>query len=87
QTLNPAASIVPVTVMHASASRCASMGSAIAGAIRAWGKDVLIVVSSDMNHYEPEATTREKDALAIEEILALEPGRLLEVASREDITM
>ena len=87
QTLNPAASIVPVTVMHASPAGCVAMGKAIARAVKAWGKDVLIVVSSDMNHYEPEATTREKDALAIEEILALEPGRLLEVASREDITM
>ena len=87
QTLNPKASIVPVTVMHASASGCVAMGKAIARAVKAWGKDVLIVVSSDMNHYEPEATTRKKDGLAIDEVLALEPGRLLDVAARKGITM
>jgi len=87
QTLNPEASIVPVTVMHASKTGCVAMGKAIARAIKAWGKDVLIVVSSDMNHYEPDATTREKDKFAIDEVLALEPGRLLDVAARKGITM
>jgi len=87
QTLNPKASIVPVTVMQAGKAGCVAMGRAIAAAIKAYGRDVLIVVSSDMNHYEPEAITREKDELAIEEVLALEPGRLLDITARKDITM
>lgn len=87
QSLNRGASIVPITVMHAGAGECAMLGSAMAGAIKAWGKDVLIVVSSDMNHYERESRTREKDRLAIEQVLALSPGGLLEVTAGRDITM
>jgi len=87
QAVNPAAAIVPIAVMHAGIAACARMGKAIAVAIKQWGKDVLIVVSSDMNHYEPEDVTRKKDALAIDEVLALEPARLLEVAARNDISM
>lgn len=87
QTINPNASIVPVTVMHASSEGCAAMGKAMAGAIRSYGKDVLIVVSSDMNHYEADDVTRAKDKKAIEEVLALEPGRLLDVTQRMSISM
>lgn len=87
QTLNKNASIAPITVMHTGPSGCAAIGKAIAGAIKEWGREVLIVISSDMNHYEDEETTRVKDRLAIDKVLALEPDGLLEVTARKDITM
>ena len=87
QTLNPRASIVPITVMSAGPEECALMGAAIAGAIKAWKGDVLIVISSDMNHYEEELKTRTKDGYAIEQIKALSPDGLLDVTSRLGISM
>ncbi len=48
---------------------------------------VLIVASSDMNHYESDAITRVKDHKAIERVLALDARGLWEVVMREDITM
>jgi AmmeMemoRadiSam system protein B len=40
-----------------------------------------------MNHYENDATTRGKDAKAIERILELDPRGLFDVVFREDISM
>ena len=85
--LNKAASFVPVTVMRADYRECASLGAAIAKTIKAYGKEVLIVVSSDMNHYEPDSATREKDGRAIELLLALDAPGLLERTKAEDISM
>ncbi|MFQ5735969.1 MAG: AmmeMemoRadiSam system protein B [Thermodesulfobacteriota bacterium] len=87
QRMNGNASIVPITIMRADEKKCAAMGAAVARAIRRWGKDVLIVVSSDMNHYEGDKETRAKDRLAIDAVLALDPGRLLDVTAERDISM
>jgi len=50
-------------------------------------KKVLIIASSDMNHYESDAITRVKDHKAIERVLALDARGLWEVVLREDISM
>ncbi len=49
--------------------------------------DVLIVASSDMNHYEGDAITRVKDRKAIDQLLALDPRGLYDVVERENISM
>ncbi len=86
-TLNKNASFVPVTVMHAGFKECSEMGQAIASVIASYGKETLILVSSDMNHYESDKTTRKKDELAIQKALALDAKGLLGVTSDKDITM
>ena len=48
---------------------------------------MLIIASSDMNHYEPDDVTRVKDRKAIDQILALDPAGLYEVVRKEDISM
>ncbi len=47
----------------------------------------MLIASSDMNHYESDSITREKDRKAIERILALDPAGLHEVLAREHNTM
>lgn len=84
---NIRSSFVPITVMHGNFKECEEMGKGIAGAVTAYGKDVLIVASSDMNHYESDRITREKDKLAIERALSLDPKGLLQVTSSKGITM
>ncbi|MGA9353143.1 MAG: AmmeMemoRadiSam system protein B [Terriglobales bacterium] len=49
--------------------------------------NILLIASSDMNHYEPDSITRVKDRLAIERVLALDARGLWEVVMREDISM
>jgi MEMO1 family protein len=48
---------------------------------------VLIVASSDMNHYESDAVTRAKDHWAIERILSLDARGLHEVVEQRNISM
>jgi AmmeMemoRadiSam system protein B len=48
---------------------------------------VLIVASSDMNHYESDAITRVKDHTAIEPILRLDARALFDVVTQQHITM
>jgi MEMO1 family protein len=48
---------------------------------------VLIIASTDMNHYESEAATRAKDSRAIERVLALDPRGLYDTVRNEGITM
>ncbi len=51
------------------------------------GKDLLIVASSDMNHYEPDDISRKKDKIAIDRIANIDPDGLLEVVLERNITM
>jgi MEMO1 family protein len=50
-------------------------------------RKILVIASSDMNHYEPDSITRVKDRQAIERVLALDARGLWEVVMREDISM
>jgi AmmeMemoRadiSam system protein B len=64
-----------------------SLGKAIAKVIDAQLKPVLIIASSDMNHYENDVATRAKDKLAIDKILALDARGLYDTVRKEGITM
>jgi MEMO1 family protein len=63
------------------------LGEALGDVIGAQGEKVLIIASSDMNHYESDAITRSKDRKAIECVLALDARGLWETVTREDISM
>ena len=63
------------------------LGKAIAHVLHRLGEPVLIVASSDMNHYENDARTRVKDRKAIDRILALDPRGLHETILNESISM
>ncbi|MBI5420378.1 MAG: AmmeMemoRadiSam system protein B [Deltaproteobacteria bacterium] len=78
---------VPIALGRLSLSDCRSLGEAIAGAIRDDPSPPLLIASSDMSHYEPDATARRKDGKAIERILALDPEGLYRTVRSERITM
>jgi hypothetical protein len=63
------------------------LGHAIARVISEQAEPVLLIASTDMNHYEIEATTREKDRLAIERILALDARGLFDTVRFGEISM
>ncbi len=50
-------------------------------------RQVLVVASSDMNHFEPDDVTRIKDRKAIAKILSLDAPGLYEVVKTESISM
>jgi MEMO1 family protein len=80
-------SFVPISIGVGGFAALESLGRGVAQVVREAARPVLIIASSDMNHYEPDDLTRIKDRKAIDQILALDPHGLYEVVRREDISM
>ncbi|HMD84431.1 MAG TPA: AmmeMemoRadiSam system protein B [Terriglobia bacterium] len=78
---------VPIAIGVSRYAALESLGHGMAHALKTSADPVLIVASSDMNHYEPDDVTRIKDRKAIDQILALDPAGLYEVVRKEDISM
>jgi AmmeMemoRadiSam system protein B len=87
QMLQPQLRFVPIALGTGNFEALDQLGDAIADVIAAHDDPVLIVASSDMNHYESDAVTRVKDHKAIEPILALDPRALYDVVMQEHISM
>src|SRR5208337_4442646 len=100
QALQPKLQIVPIAVGTSNFDVLRGLGEALAEVIAdGYEEDreedpeddhrqkVLIIASSDMNHYEADAVTRVKDRKAIDRILALEPRGLFETVRDEEISM
>jgi MEMO1 family protein len=87
QYFKPDIKFVPITLSHTSAAVYRDIGVAIAKAIKDTGKHVVIVASGDMNHYESQKITHTKDRQAIESILKLEAGELLDRVREFNISM
>jgi AmmeMemoRadiSam system protein B len=96
QAQQPELSIVPIVIGTSNFDVLRGLGEALADVIGDHQEEdreedregkVLIVASSDMNHYESDAVTRVKDHKAIERVLALDARGLWEVVMNEDITM
>lgn len=78
---------VPITIGTSGYALLERLGRAIAETLREFGEEVLIIASSDMNHYESDTVTRAKDKKAIDKVLALDPKGLYEVIKSESVSM
>jgi AmmeMemoRadiSam system protein B len=83
----PELRFVPIALGTGQFEILEELGKAVADVIAAQSESVLIVASSDMNHYEPDVVTRGKDQRAIERILTLDPRGLFDVVTQQDISM
>ncbi len=63
------------------------LGHAVAKVVAAQSEPVLVIASTDMNHYESDAVTRAKDERAIARIRALDPHGLYDTVRSEGISM
>jgi MEMO1 family protein len=63
------------------------LGHALARVVRAQPNPVLVIASTDMNHYESDAVTRVKDQKAIEKVQALDARGLFDTVRSEGISM
>jgi len=78
---------VPVVLASDRYGALEELGRAVAGIVKSCPERVLVIASSDMNHYENDTITRAKDSRAIERILALDPRGLYDVVRNEGISM
>jgi AmmeMemoRadiSam system protein B len=87
QVLAPGFSFVPVALGTVRFENLVSVGQAIARVLEKTKEIVLLLTTSDLNHYEDDATTRIKDHKAIDQLLALNPGGLYDTCRDEKISM
>ena len=83
----PGLKFVPIALGTGQFEVLEQLGKALADVIAAQNDPVLIVASSDMNHYESDAVTRAKDHRALERILSLDPRGLFDVVTQQNISM
>jgi hypothetical protein len=83
----PQMRFVPIAIGRGDLAALDEFGQALGQALAGWREPLLIVASSDMNHYERDEVTRAKDGRAIEAILALDPQRLYRVLREDHNTM
>jgi AmmeMemoRadiSam system protein B len=87
QQLVPSFAFVPIVIGPAQWDTLDRLGRTLAAVISAESEPVLLIGSSDMNHYESDAVTRVKDRKAIDQILALDPRKLFDTVREEQISM
>jgi AmmeMemoRadiSam system protein B len=83
----PDVRIVPVALGRLSLEECRELGENVADAIAGDAERPLLVASSDMSHYVPDAVARKKDQSAIDRMLALDPEGLFRTVRTERISM
>jgi MEMO1 family protein len=87
QVLAPEFSFVPVAVGTLRFEELVATGEGIARVLQQSSEEILVVTSSDMNHYEDDQTTRTKDRKAIHRLLQVDSKGLYEVCRAEKISM
>jgi MEMO1 family protein len=78
---------VPIALGPTDYVQLESLGQTMAEVLRQQPDPVLLIASSDMNHYESDEVTRRKDGLALERILDLDARGLFDTVRRESISM
>lgn len=78
---------VPIVLASANRAVYKEIGQEIARVIKDSDKGVVIIVSSDMTHYESQKSANRKDNQAIEAMLALDEDELLKRVQEKDISM
>jgi MEMO1 family protein len=80
-------SFVPIAIGTREYEALEGLGRAIGEVVATRGERILVLASSDMNHYESDKVTRVKDHKAIDEILELDARGLYDVVTTENISM
>ena len=76
---------VPICLGAPRFDACEDIGNAIADVVK--GQPIGILASSDLNHYEDQRTTLQKDDEAIDAVLSLDARTLWRVVEASDISM
>src|SRR5256712_2872698 len=79
--------IVPLVLASDAWEGCDLLGRALAALVRRWPERVLLLASSDLNHYEPASVSVGKDRRALDALVALDGAELLARCRRERISM
>ena len=76
--------IVPICFLMQDLASAKDVGQAVAKVIA--GKNAVIIASSDMTHYEPQAIAEKQDMLALRAVEAMDEAKLLSTIEERNIT-
>ena len=87
QILAPDFAFVPVALGTVRFEELVAVGESIGSVLASSPEEILLLATSDLNHYEDDATTRAKDRKAIDRLLALDSRGLYDTCRNEQISM
>jgi AmmeMemoRadiSam system protein B len=87
QTLRPDVRLAPIVVGTHDLQALLRLGQALAEVAARLPERPLIVISSDMTHYEPAEAARAKDARALAWLSVVDPVGLYKTVTEQGITM
>jgi hypothetical protein len=89
---NPGVRIVPVLIgggwpESGGRGNLREIGAAIAQTVREYSKPVLLLASTDLNHYEDQETSKIKDKLVLDAIVKLDENALMDHVRDVEVSM
>lgn len=87
QMLAPGFTFVPIALGGVAFESLTQIGEGIGQVLAETKEELLLVTSSDLNHYEDDATTRIKDRMAIEQLLKMDARGLFDTCRENAISM
>jgi AmmeMemoRadiSam system protein B len=87
QVRRPDVRIVPLLIAWDDWEQARTLGDALARVVTGWSEPVLVLASSDLDHYESAAVAELKDAQALAAIQTLDGAELLRRCRTERISM
>lgn len=87
QACQPDLSIVAIALSSLTYDECTAVAEAISAVIIRAEKDVLILASTDMSHYESRASASAKDQRALGHVLELDPEGMYKTVLEQRISM
>jgi AmmeMemoRadiSam system protein B len=90
--VNPAVRIVPVLIgggwpESGGRGNLRVIGAAIAQTVQEYGKPVLLLASTDLNHYEDQETSKIKDKLVLDAVVKLDADALMDHVRDVEVSM
>lgn len=82
--INPKVKITPITVRGLSNNDITDFAMLLSKTV---DENTLLIISSDMNHFEDSTISSKKDKAALDAILALDEQKLFETVTKMDISM
>lgn len=78
---------VPIVMSYQVPEVAKDLANAIVNASRKLGKDVVVLASSDLTHYEPHEVAYAKDAEVLKAIISLKPEDVYDIVITKDVSM
>ncbi len=79
--------IVPIVIAYQVPEIAKDLARSVATASKNLGRDVVVLASSDMSHYEPHEVAYEKDREVLEFVVKLKPEEMFEVVNERRVSM